>query len=46
MQGYAGIYLLQNHSICFECPSQPLSGIHKIVTAASGTDHSIADLKR
>jgi len=37
MQQYAGIYLLQNYSTCFECPSHPSSGVHKTVTAASGT---------
>ena len=41
MQQYAGIYLLQNHSTCFGCPSHPSSGVHKIVTAASGTGHGI-----
>ena len=41
MQQYAGIYLLQNHSTCFGCPSPPSSGLHKTVTAASGTGHSI-----
>ena len=41
MQQYAGIYLLQNHSTCFGCPSHPSSGEHKTVTAASGTGHSI-----
>jgi len=41
MQEYVGIYLLQNHSTCFGCPSNPLSGIHKTVTAASGTGHGI-----
>jgi hypothetical protein len=40
MQQYAGIYLLQNHSICFGCPSHPSSGVHKTVTAASGTGRS------
>ena len=40
-QKYAGIYLLQNHSTCFGCPSHPTSGVHKTVTAASGTGHSI-----
>ena len=40
MQQYAGIYLLQNHSTCFGCPSHPSSGVHKTVTAASGTGHS------
>jgi hypothetical protein len=41
MQHFAGIYLLQSHSTCFGCPSHPSSGIHKTVTAASGTGHSI-----
>ena len=40
MQQYAGIYLLQNHSTYFGCPSHTLSGVHKTVTAASGTGHS------
>ena len=40
MQQYAGIYLLQNHSTFFGCPSHPSSGVHKTVTAASGTGHS------
>ena len=39
MQQYAGIHLLQNYSTCFGCPSHPSSGVQKIVTAASGTDH-------
>ena len=37
MQQYAGIYLLQNYSTCFGCPPHPSSGVHKIVTAVSGT---------
>jgi hypothetical protein len=41
MQQYAGIYLLQNHSTCFGCLSHLSSGVHKTVTAASGTGHSI-----
>jgi len=41
MQQYAGIYLLRNHSTCFRCPSHPSLGVHKSVTAASGTGHSI-----
>ena len=41
MQQYTGIYLLQNHSTCFGCPSHPSSGVHKTITAASGTGHSI-----
>jgi len=40
MRKYAGIYLLQNHSTCFGCPSLPSSGVHKSKTAASGTGHS------
>ena len=39
MQQYAGIYLLQNYSTYFGCPSHPSSGVDKIVTAASGTGH-------
>jgi len=39
MLQYAGIYLLQNYSTCFGCPSHPSSGVHKIITAASGTGH-------
>ena len=41
MQQYAGIYLLQNHFKCFGCPSHASSGVHKTVTAASCTGHSI-----
>jgi hypothetical protein len=41
MQQYAGIYLLQNHSTCFGCPSHPSSGVHKTVNAVSVTGHSI-----
>ena len=41
MQQYAGIYLLQNHSIYLGCPSHPSSGIHKIVAGASGAGHII-----
>ena len=41
IQQYTGIYLLQNHSTCFGCPLHPSSGLHKTVTAASGTGHSI-----
>ena len=40
MKQYSGIYLLQNHSTCFGRPSHPSSGVHKTVTAASGTGHS------
>ena len=41
MQHYAGIYLLQNYSTCFGCPSNTSAGVHKTVTAASGAGHSI-----
>jgi len=41
MQQYAGVYLLKNYSTCSGCPSLPSSGVHKTVTAVSGTDHSI-----
>ena len=41
MQQCAGIYLLQNHCTCFGCSLHPSSGVHKTVTAASGTGHSI-----
>ena len=41
MQKYAGIYLLQNYSTCFGCLSNPSSGVHKTVTAASGTCHTV-----
>ena len=39
MRQYASIYLLQNYSTCSECPLHPSSGVHKPVTAASGTGH-------
>jgi len=39
MQQYAGTYLLQNYSTCFGYPSHPSSGVHKTVTAASGTGY-------
>jgi len=41
MQQYADIYLLLNYSTCFGRPSHPLSGVHKTVVAASGTDHTV-----
>ena len=41
MYQYAGIYLLQNHSIRFECTKHASSGVHKTVTAESGIGHSI-----
>ena len=40
MQQYAGVYLLHNYSTCFGCLSRPSSGVHRTVTAASGTGHS------
>ena len=40
MQQYADIYLLQNYSTCFGCPSHPSPGVHKTVTAASGKGNS------
>jgi len=43
MQQYEGIHLLQNHSICFGCPSLPSSGVHKTVTAASGTGPIVSE---
>ena len=39
MQQYAGVYLLTNNSTCIGCLSPPPSGVHKTVTAASGTGH-------
>ena len=39
MQQYAGIYLLHIYSVCFGCLSHQSSGVHKTVTAASGTGH-------
>ena len=41
MQQYADIYLLLNYSTCFGRPSRPLSGVHKTVVAAPGTDHTV-----
>ena len=41
VQQYADIYLLLNNSTCFGRPSRPSSGVHKIVVAVSGTDHTI-----
>ena len=41
MQQYAGFYLLQKYSACFGCLSHPSSGVYQIVTAASGTGHSV-----
>ena len=37
IQQCAGIYLLQNYSTCSGCSSHPSSGVHKNLTAASGT---------
>ena len=31
--------ILQVHSACFGCQPNPSSGVHKIVTTASGTVH-------
>jgi hypothetical protein len=41
MQQYAGIYLLQNHSTCFGCPSSPSSGVYNTLTAVFGAGHNI-----
>ena len=41
LQEYAGVYLLQNCSTSFGCLSHPSSGVHQIVTAPSGTGHSV-----
>ena len=41
MQQNADIYLLLNYCTCFGRPSNPSSGVHKTVVAASGTDHII-----
>ena len=41
IQQYSRIYILQNYSTCFWCPSHPSSGVHKTVTAASGTGYCI-----
>jgi len=40
MQQWAGIYLMQNYSTCFGCPSNPSPGLRETVTAAFGTGHS------
>ena len=40
MQQYADVYLLQNYSTCFGCPSHPSSVVHQTAIAASGTGHS------
>jgi hypothetical protein len=37
MQQYVGAHLLKNYSTYFGCPSHQSSGVHKTVTAASGT---------
>ena len=39
MQQCAGVYLLQNYTTFFGCPSHPSSGVHQTVTAAFGTGH-------
>ena len=41
MQQYEDTYLPINYSTCFGRPSRPLSGVHKTVVAASGTDHTV-----
>jgi len=41
MQQYVGVYLMQNYSTCFGCLSHQSSGLHRTVTAASGTGHSV-----
>jgi len=41
MQKYADIYLPLNYSTCFGRPTRPLSGLHKTVVAASGTDRTL-----
>ena len=41
MQQYADIYLLQIYSKRFGCLPYPSSGVHKTLTAASGTGHTI-----
>ena len=41
VQQYVDIYLLLNYSKCFGLPLHPSSGVHKTVSAASGTDHPI-----
>jgi len=41
IQQYAAIYLLLKYSTCFGRPSRPSSGVHQIVVAAFGTDHTI-----
>ena len=46
MQQYAGVYLLQNYATCFGRLSQPSSGVHKTVTAASGTTLRLRGLSR
>ena len=46
MQQYTGIYLLQNHSTRFGCPSHPSLGVHKTVTAASGNNIATTFLQR
>ena len=41
MQEYADIYLPLNYPTCFGRPSRPSSEVHKTVSAASGTDHTV-----
>jgi len=44
MQQYANIYLLLNYSTCFGRLLRPSSAVHKTVTTASGTNHTISDV--
>ena len=39
MQQYASTYFLENYCTYFGCLSHPSSGVHKTVTADSGTGH-------
>jgi len=41
VQQYAVVNLLQNYSTYFGRLSQPSSGVHQTVTAASGAGHSV-----
>jgi len=46
MQLYAGnLFTAKSLSTCFGCPSHPSSGVHKTVTAASGTGPNLATLE-
>ena len=42
MQLFAGNSIsLQGHSTCFGCFPNPSSGVHKTVSTASGTGHTV-----